>query len=71
VLAAKAISWLWLVYALSLVWLVFICGAIRRAAGAYPGRRLWAILARLGVLVGILRMMLEAVLPAGRGGTPS
>ncbi|NBC13934.1 MAG: hypothetical protein GVY09_11435 [Gammaproteobacteria bacterium] len=67
---AAAWSWLWLVYGLSLVWFVFIFGAIWRAAGVYPGRRLWAALARLGVLVGIVRMTLEAVLIAGLAGAP-
>lgn len=57
-------------YGLSLVWFVFIFGAIWRAAGVYPGRRLWAALARLGVLVGIVRMPVEAVLIAGLAGAP-
>lgn len=53
--------WLWLVYAASLVWFVFIFGAIWRAAGRYSGPRLWAVLARLGVCVGIVRMAAEAI----------
>jgi hypothetical protein len=54
--------WLWILYLLSLAWFIFIFGAIWRAAGAYPGRRLWAVLARVGVLIGIVRMSVEAVL---------
>jgi len=53
---------LWVVYILSLLWFVFIFGAIWRAAAVYPGRRLWPMLARLGVLVGVLRMGAEGVL---------
>jgi len=53
-------SFLWGLYLASLIWFVFIFGAIWRAAGIYPGRRLWPLLARLGVLVGILRMSVEA-----------
>jgi len=58
-------AWLWLVYGLSLIWFVFIFGAIWRAAGTYRGRRLWPLLARLGVLVGVVRMTVEALLLAG------
>lgn len=61
---ASAQPALWAIYLVSLVWFVFIFGAIWRAAGAYPGRRIWPILARLGVLIGILRMSAEAVLLA-------
>lgn len=49
-----------LVWLASLAWFVFIFGAIWRAAGAYDGPRIWAILARAGVLVGIVRMAAEA-----------
>lgn len=55
---------LWGLYLASLVWFVFIFGAIWRAAGFYRGRRVWPFLARLGVLIGILRMSAEAVLLA-------
>lgn len=55
---------LWGFYLASLVWFIFIFGAIWRAAGVYPGRRLWPLLARLGVLIGIVRMSLEAWLIA-------
>jgi len=51
-------------YLASLIWFVFIFGAIWRAAGVYPGRHLWALLARAGVLIGIVRMSLEAWLIA-------
>lgn len=56
---------LWGLYALSLAWFVFVFGAIWRAAGAYRGPRIWAVLARLGVTVGILRMAAELYLLAG------
>lgn len=56
---------LWLVYGLSLGWFVLIFGAIWRAAGRYRGPRLWAVLARAGVLVGAMRMALEAGLLLG------
>lgn len=52
---------LWVVYVLSLLWFVFIFGAIWRAAAVYAGRRLWPVLARLGVLVGVLRMAAEGL----------
>ncbi len=55
---------LWGLYLMSLAWFVFIFGAIWRAAGVYVGRRIWPLLARLGVLVGILRMGVEAWLLA-------
>lgn len=53
---------LWIVYGCSLAWFVFIFGAIWRAAGVYPGRPLWPALARAGVLIGIVRMGVEALL---------
>lgn len=55
---------LWGLYLVSLIWFVFIFGAIWRAAEVYPGRRLWPLLAKLGVLIGILRMGAEAWLLA-------
>lgn len=55
-------DWLWLAYLLSLAWFVLIFGAIWRSAGRYAGPRLWPALARLGVMVGIVRMAAEAVL---------
>ncbi|MEA3641667.1 MAG: hypothetical protein VBE63_17240 [Lamprobacter sp.] len=51
---------LWGLYLGSLIWFVFIFGAIWRAAGVYPGRRLWPLLARLGVSIGVIRMNMEA-----------
>jgi hypothetical protein len=62
------LPWMWLVYGLSLLWFIFIFVAIWRAAGAYRGRRLWAVLARLGVIVGVVRMAVEAVLLARLSG---
>lgn len=56
--------WLWLVYLASLLWFVFIFGAIWRAAGRYPGPPVWAMLARLGVCIGIVRMAAEAIVLA-------
>lgn len=56
---AGMMALLWAIYVLSLLWFVFVFGAIWRAAGVYPGRRLWPVLARLGVLVGVLRMGAE------------
>jgi len=53
---------LWPVYAASLLWFIFIFGAIWRAAGHYRGRTIWPLLARLGVCIGIVRMSVEAVL---------
>lgn len=49
-----------LVWVASLAWFVFVFVAIWRAAGVYKGPRIWAILARAGVLVGIVRMAAEA-----------
>lgn len=57
----QAVSWLIAVYLLSLAWFVWIFGAIWRAAGCYAGPRIFAFLARAGVCVGILRMVLEAI----------
>ena len=59
---AAAQGWLWLVYACSLLWFVLIFVGIWRAAGRYSGPAIWALLARLGVLVGIVRMAGEAAL---------
>jgi hypothetical protein len=57
---ARAAPWLVAVYLLSLAWFGWIFGAIWRAAGCYEGPRVWALLARAGVCVGVLRMALEA-----------
>lgn len=51
---------LWGVYLGSLLWFVFVFGAIWHAAGRYDGPRHWALLARLGVLLGVVRMSGEA-----------
>ncbi|MEE4384619.1 MAG: hypothetical protein V2J02_21700 [Pseudomonadales bacterium] len=51
---------LWGVYLLSLLWFVFVFGAIWHAAGRYAGPRYWALLARFGVLLGVVRMSGEA-----------
>jgi hypothetical protein len=61
---AAAAAFLWLVYACSLAWFVLIFVGIWRAAGRYPGPPIWRLLARLGVLVGIVRMAGEAALLA-------
>jgi len=59
---------LWLVYGLSVLWFVFVFGAIWRSSGRYPGSPLWRGLARLGVLSGTLRMAVEmALVGAARG----
>jgi hypothetical protein len=58
----EAAAVLWIVYGCSLAWFIFIFGAIWRAAGVYPGRPLWPLLARIGVLIGIVRMSVEALL---------
>lgn len=49
-----------LLYLASLAWFVLIFGGVWRSAGRYPGPRLWAVLARLGVSVGVVRMAGEA-----------
>jgi hypothetical protein len=59
-----AVASLWTVYLLSLAWFVWIFGGIWRSAGRHRGRRLWAVVARLGVGIGIARMAGEAVLLA-------
>ena len=61
---AAAEASLWLVYACSLAWFVLIFVGIWRAAARYPGPAIWSLLARLGVLVGIVRMAGEAALLA-------
>lgn len=61
---AAAEAWLWLVYACSLAWFVLIFVGIWRAAGRYPGPAMWSLLARLGVLIGTVRMAAEATLLA-------
>jgi hypothetical protein len=61
---AAAEAPLWLVYACSLAWFVLIFVGIWRAAGRYRGPPVWPLLARLGVLVGSVRMAGEAVLLA-------
>ena len=55
---------LWGVYLCSLLWFVFVFGAIWHASGRYDGPRTWALLARLGVLLGVVRMSGEAVVLA-------
>lgn len=57
-----ALVWLWLIYLVSTAWFVFIFAAIWRAGRRYPGRRLWPLLARLGVLAGVVRMRMEFAL---------
>ena len=52
--------WAWPVYLASLAWFVFVSVAIWRSAGRYEGPRVWAVLARAGVLVGVVRMAAEA-----------
>ncbi len=56
------------VYSLSLGWFVLIFRGIWRSAGNYRGPKIWGTLARLGVLVGTLRMATEAAIlfPASR-----
>jgi len=66
--AAWRIAALWAVYAASLGWFVLIFGGIWRAAGRYCGPRVWAVLARIGVLVGVVRMSGEAVFLAALSG---
>jgi hypothetical protein len=57
---------LWLVYGLSVLWFVFVFGAVWRSSGRYPGPPLWRGLARLGVLSGTLRMAVELALVAAK-----
>ncbi|HJU19543.1 MAG TPA: hypothetical protein VJ770_24070 [Stellaceae bacterium] len=52
------------IYGVSLVWFVFVFGAIWRSAGRYQGPPLWALLARSGVSSGVLRMAVEFALVA-------
>lgn len=59
-LGTVAEGWAWPVYLASLAWFVFVFGAIWRSAGRYPGPRVWAVLARAGVVVGVPRMAAEA-----------
>jgi hypothetical protein len=59
---------LWIIYGISLLWFIFVFGAIWRAAGAYRGPRIWAILARVGVSIGILRMTAEALVLVAKTG---
>jgi hypothetical protein len=56
--------WPWLVYGASVLWFVFVFGAIWRSSGRYCGPPLWKGLARLGVLSGIVRMAVELTLVA-------
>jgi hypothetical protein len=56
-----AAVWLWGLYGVSLVWFIFVFVAIWRSARRYPGPRIWAILARLGTILGIFRMAAEAL----------
>lgn len=39
------------------VWQFFISVAIWRSAGKYTGSKVWAVLARVGVVIGIVRLM--------------
>jgi hypothetical protein len=55
---------LWLVYGMSLVWFIFVFGAIWNSAGRYGGPPVWKWLARLGVFSGIVRMAVELMLVA-------
>jgi hypothetical protein len=55
-----AAALLWGVYLCSLLWFVFVFGAIWHAAARYDGPRPWALLARFGVLLGVIRMSAEA-----------
>lgn len=60
----RGLAALWLLYALSAAWFVFIFASIWRAAAAFRGARIWPFLARGGVCVGVLRMEVEALLLA-------
>jgi hypothetical protein len=57
--------WLWHVYELSVIWFIFVFGAIFRSTAHYRGPRIWTALARLGVMIGVARMAAEAVLLTG------
>jgi hypothetical protein len=61
----------WLVYGVSVLWFVFVFGAIWRSSGRYRGSPLWKGLARLGVLSGIVRMTVELALVAVAAGARS
>lgn len=63
-LAARDVIWLWAVCLLSLAWFVWIFAGIWRSAGRYPGPHIWALLARLGVSSGVVRMVAEVFLIA-------
>jgi hypothetical protein len=56
----------WLVYSASLAWFVLIFRGIWRSAGHYNGPAVWPVLARLGVLAGVVRMAGEAIVLARR-----
>ncbi|MDX1653601.1 MAG: hypothetical protein R3310_00170 [Candidatus Competibacteraceae bacterium] len=70
--AGGASPWLlWPVYLISLGWFVPIFFGIWRSAGTYGGPRIWAVLARAGVIVGIFRMALEFLGSSGTAVVPS
>lgn len=57
-----ALAALWVIYSVSLAWFGFVFVAIWRSASRYPGPQIWPRLARIGVCVGIGRMVIEAAL---------
>ena len=61
-LLAAPLAVLWLVYLASLAWFVLVFAAVNRSARAYTGPPIWALLARAGVWVGVVRMWGEALL---------
>lgn len=68
---AAAEAFLGLVDACSLAWFVLIFGGIWRAARRYPRPPIWGVLARLGALVGAMRMAGEAALRPTRRASSS
>jgi hypothetical protein len=70
-LAGGPLAVLWLAYLASLAWFALVFAAVNRSARAYRGPPIWALLARAGVWVGVVRMWGEAlvlfVLASGRG----
>lgn len=54
--------WLLLVFwAISILYTLFIAVAIWRSADKYPGQKVWAILAKVMVVLSVLRTLLNVV----------
>lgn len=64
-LAGASDPLLWAVWVLGVLWHGFVWVAIWRAGRHYPGPRIWPLLSRIGLFLGIIRLSVEAAVLSG------